>query len=284
MIRKICKEDKIYPQRLSDHLSDPKDIYYTGNIGLLDGPTLGIVGSRKCTSYGLGIAGRLAEEASSRGVTVISGLARGIDTAAHLGTKNHSLRTVGVLANGVDVFYPSENRSLQLEIGEKGLLVSEYENGTKPRTFHFPARNRIIAALSDVLVVVEAGSRSGALITAEAAIEQGKEVLAIPGNITSKASLGTNKLIADGALPLVRIEDAFIKLGVKAEVEDERLNKLGSLERLIIMTIGEESGEISVASLREKTGLSSSNINALISILEMKGFVVYEMGKVFLTE
>ena len=277
--KRISPTHAEYPVRLKRYLSRPQDIYIRGDLSVLQAKTVGIVGSRRCTAYGREIARRLAKEAAGRGLTVISGLARGIDTEAHRGTEESGWRTVAVLATGLDKVYPPENRGLQKRIEDKGLVLSEYPDGSPAKAFNFPVRNRIIAALSDALVVVEAGTRSGALITAEAAVEQGKLLYVVPGNITSPASFGTNKLLSEGADPLIRPEDLFLALGVSGRGEKEKREALSAEERALVNLVTER-GEMTLESLALAAGYTIGSLNGLVTVLEMKGYLMCEMGRV----
>jgi DNA processing protein len=195
------------PLRASDHaypallaaVASPPPLYVRGTITADDALAVAIVGSRRATPYGLDVAERLAADLAGRGITIVSGLARGIDTAAHRGALAARGRTIAVLGCGTDVIYPPENRALAGQIEGQGALVSQFAPGTPPKPWHFPARNRTLAGLALGVVVVEAGERSGALITAGLAGDLGREVFAVPGKITSEASQGSHRLIQDGA-------------------------------------------------------------------------------------
>ena len=187
-----------YPAHLSA-LSAPPTLHVAGTILTDDALAVAIVGSRHATAYGVEVAERLASDLASRGVTIVSGLARGIDTAAHRGALAAGGRTIAVLGSGVDVVYPPENARLADDIQRRGALVSQFVPGTPPLSWHFPERNRTLAGLALGVVVVEAAERSGALITAGLAAEMGREVFAVPGRITADTSRGTNRLLQDGA-------------------------------------------------------------------------------------
>lgn len=175
-------------------------LYTKGNIELLNKRSIAIVGSRNCTSYGKEVAQIMAKQLVSNNIIVVSGLAKGIDTSSHLGAINYYSSTIAVLGCGIDRIYPNENSRLAQNILQKnGLIISEYVMGTKPERLNFPARNRIISGISDGVLVVEATNKSGALITVDFAIEQGKDVFAIPGNINSIFSNGTNQILKEGA-------------------------------------------------------------------------------------
>ena len=181
-------------------------MYIKGEILEEDSLSLAIVGSRKATAYGKWACEKFSRELVDLGVTIVSGLAAGIDTVAHKTAVNNGGRTIGVLGNGIDIVYPKKNISLFEKIVENGAVISEFPLGTPPLPYNFPQRNRIISGLSMGVIVIEAQEKSGSLITAHHALEQGKEVFALPGNINSIYSGGTNKLIKDGAIPLLDIE------------------------------------------------------------------------------
>ncbi len=190
--------DSAYPPALGA-ITSPPPLWIRGTLEPGDALAVAIVGSRRPTPYGLEVAAALAGELAGRGVTIVSGFARGIDTAAHRGALAAGGRTLAVLGSGLDVVYPPENRALAREVERRGALLSQFEPGTRPLAYHFPARNRTIAGLSLGVVVVEATERSGALITAGFAGDLGREVFAVPGRITSETSAGPHRLIQDGA-------------------------------------------------------------------------------------
>ena len=205
-IEEITIDSKEYPEKLKNIYDPPRKIYLIGNKSLLYQKGIAIVGARDATQYGKKIAYNLAKELSEQNIVIISGLALGIDSYAHTGTVQG--RTIAVLGSGIDNIYPKENLELAREIiKNKGCIISEYPLGTKPERLHFPQRNRIISGLSNGVVVIEASKKSGALITAEFALEQGKEVFAVPGDLNKKQSEGTNQLIKDGAILLTSATD-----------------------------------------------------------------------------
>jgi DNA processing protein len=196
----LTLNDPAYPGLLKEIYDPPPVLYTRGDLAsAFAQPAIAIVGSRRCTAYGRQIAELLARELATRGITIVSGLARGIDTAAHRAALDAGGKTVAVLGNGLDIVYPSENRALAGEIIAQGALASELPFGTPPLPQNFPFRNRIIAGLCLGVIIVEAAERSGSLITARLATEQNREVFAVPGNITSANSFGPNYLIKDGA-------------------------------------------------------------------------------------
>ena len=189
-----------YPYLLSQIPNPPRKIYVIGNKEILRERSIAIVGSRECSEYGKKISIELSYNLAKNNIITVSGLARGIDTYCHKGTIEAKGRTIAVVAHGLDMIYPNENKSLAKEILKfGGAIVSEYEIGVKPQKWHFPARNRIISGLAESVVVIEAKEKSGALITADFALEQGREVYAVPGNINSLTTDGTNNLIKQGA-------------------------------------------------------------------------------------
>ena len=202
----ITLQDSLYPPKLLEIYDRPPFLYVKGNLKK-DDIDIAIVGSRLASTYGKYTTERISRELALRGVTVVSGMARGIDSAAHQGALTARGRTIAVLGTGLDIIYPPENKKLFAAIGENGAVVSEYPLGTPPLASNFPARNRIISGMSYGVVVVEAGEKSGSLITARLALEQGREVFAVPGTIDSAGSRGTNKLIKQGAKLIENTDD-----------------------------------------------------------------------------
>lgn len=198
---------KYYPENLRNIYDMPVVFYAIGNLERLREKSVAIVGTRQCSEYGINVARELAKNIAGNNVNVVSGLATGIDAEAHIGAGGN---TIAVLGSGINVIYPKENIALAKEIVRKGgLIMTEYPINEKPERLNFPNRNRLISGLSEAVIVVEAGERSGSLITADFAMEQGKEVYAVPGNITSPTSVGTNQLIYDGAVPIISTKDLF---------------------------------------------------------------------------
>ncbi|HHU75287.1 MAG TPA: DNA-protecting protein DprA [Firmicutes bacterium] len=211
-IKVISWDEPGYPHLLKEIYDPPPLLYYQGDIGVLRDSCLAIVGSRRHTAYGKEIAYKFAAKLADYGLTIVSGMARGIDTWAHRGSLEGGGRTAAVLGSGVDVCYPAENRDLKERISGNGIVISEFPPGTKPLPNHFPQRNRIISGLSLGTLVIEATSRSGSLITADFALEQGREVFAVPGGVGSPFSKGCHKLLKEGAKLAESVEDILEEL------------------------------------------------------------------------
>ena len=204
----IYYNDDTYPEKLRRIYAPPQKLYIIGNDKILNEKGIAIIGCRKPSKYGIEMAYKFAYGLSKRGINVISGLARGIDSYSHLGAVHAKGKTIGVLGSGLNNIYPSENKKLCLEIIKNGgAVITEYEKKSKPDKMHFPARNRIISALSDGILVVEARRKSGTLITVDFGLEHGKDIFCIPGNITSDNSYSTNELIKQGAIPVTCVKD-----------------------------------------------------------------------------
>ena len=207
-IHAITLQDVNYPDKLKNIYGKPILLYVKGNQEILNDFSLGIVGCRQCSQYGQNMAIEIAQALSNNKINVVSGMAKGIDAYAHQGAIKGKEKTIAVLGNGVDVIYPKENEKIYYEILEKqGAIVSEYAIGVEPEKMNFPARNRLISGLSDGIIVIEAKEKSGTLITVDFALEQGKNVFVVPGNINSPYSKGTNDLIKQGAKPITSLKD-----------------------------------------------------------------------------
>lgn len=272
-----------YPAALQEIKNYPKQLYYAGNINILKKRCAAIVGSRNTNQYGRSIAVSMAEKLAEKDVTVVSGMARGIDTCAHRGALKAEGSTVAVLGCGIDICYPEENAGLKKEIEGSGLILSEYPAGTEPRPFYFPQRNRIISGLSEVVIVVQARNESGALITAELAAEQGREVCAVPGNIDSQYNLGNNKLIKDGARPLVSAADVLEVMGLDTLDEKTAKKLLSDTEQSIFMMLLER-GEMTVDELCCRLQKPPSYVSSIVTVMELKGAVSTALGKIFIAK
>jgi len=259
-----------YPPELLDLPSPPDPLYGIGRISALAKPRVAIVGTRNSTAYGERAARSLTRALVRAGVSVISGMARGIDAAAHRTAIEEGGNTVAVLGTGVDVPYPVGHRQLHRSIAEHGLVLSENPPGATAHAGAFPKRNRIIAALAPVTIVVEAGFKSGALNTATQALELGRVVAAVPGPIDSEQSRGSNQLIRDGAVVIASVDDALALLGVSAP-KDRPVPSLPEQERLVWDAL--EGGFIEVDALAVRCGLSTPECLAAITSLEIMGLI-----------
>ena len=209
----ITIKDERYPQKLKNIYSPPKCLYAIGDVRILNKPSIAMVGCRKYSEYGKKAAYYFSYNLAKAGLNIVSGLAVGIDSFSHAGCIAAKGKTIAVIGSGLDNIYPKENIELAKKIIEEGgCIISEYPLGTKPEKNHFPARNRIISGLSEAVLVVEAKEKSGSLITADFAIEQGRDVFAVPGNINSKNSVGTNLLIQEGAFPILNYKNILKNL------------------------------------------------------------------------
>lgn len=276
----LTKDDSRFPSKLLEEEQGMKAVYYEGDLNLLLTRKIAVVGSRSSTQYGRVVAKNIGRQCAEHNVTLVSGLAKGIDTAGHKGVMEAGGKTIAVLGGGTGYYYPAENKALQQKIAEEGLLLSLHEPDYKPRPYDFPIRNRIISSLSECVVVVEAGVESGALITAEDAADKGRTVYAVPGNITSRYSFGSNRLIRDRAEPLVCIEDIFTDMRIAPCVSsaEEVCEQLGEDEKKVFQVIL-QGGEVSVDEIYHKTDIKPSEINGIITILEMKGIIISALGK-----
>ncbi len=280
-IRVVTRDDADYPKRLREIYDPPLVLYVRGVLNERDALAVGVVGSRRTSLYGQEMSRKLAYQLARVGVTVVSGLARGIDAAAHKGALQAKGRTVAVIGCGIDTVYPPENNKLADEIVEKGgAVVSEFPFGVKPDRQNFPMRNRVISGWSIGVVVVEANLKSGALITAKQAMEQGREVFAVPGRADSVLSRGTNKLIKDGAKLTEDLEDILGEFGYlfpKEKQASETAIQLSDVERQVMASIGEE--EVVVDEIIRATGLTSASVSATLLGLEMKRIVKQLPGR-----
>jgi DNA processing protein len=284
----ITSED--YPELLREIYNPPYLLYVKGDKGIIRQNCIAIVGSRNASYYGKKVAFKLAEQLARAGCTVVSGLARGIDSYAHKGALAVGGPTAAVLGNGLDIVYPRENYQLMKEISDIGLLISEYPPGTSPLKGNFPARNRLISGLSIGVVVVEASERSGALITADFALEQNREVFAVPGNINSVTSSGTNSLIKQGAKIVNQMEDILeefpgIELDIRHTKPDNgglKENPAGKTEKKVMRLIGAQP--VHIEQLLTESCLQINELNAILAFLEVKGFIEKLPGNYYVTK
>ncbi len=279
--------DEKYPETLRNIASPPVLLYLIGNADLLASQSVAVVGTRKPTRYGLKQTEIFTEELVRRGLTIVSGLARGIDTRAHKTALAAEGKTIAVLGSGPDYVYPPENKTLFREIAEKGLIVTEYPPGTKPDAMNFPRRNRIISGLSLGTLVVETKVTGGALRTAAYALEQGREVFAVPGNADSPQSEGTNRLIQRGEAKLVTnandVLDEFLLSFPEKEIEKKKktadISSLDVFEQRIFEILSEKP--LHIDKIAESCEMSSSECSVYLLNLELKGFVAQLPGKYF---
>lgn len=268
--RLLTWQDSSYPDSLRELADFPPLLFVKGVLQEQDRFALAIVGTRQPSAYGKAVAERFAYELSRHGITIVSGGARGIDTAAHVGALRAGKRTIAVLGCGIDVVYPAESAELFQRIANQGALLSEYPPGVQPEAWRFPARNRLVSALALGVLVVEAPADSGALITANYALEQGKPVFAIPGNIDSAKSAGSNRLIKEGATLTDSVEDILRALGISTEYPAERVDVLPNLtptQQRILQALS--LTPLHVDALAEQLGMPIAQINAELLILEM---------------
>jgi DNA processing protein len=281
-------QDRAYPQRLLSIYDYPPVLYLRGTVRPSDELAVAVVGSRRASPYGLRVTRSLVAGLIHRGVTVVSGLARGIDTEAHRTALECGGRTIAVLGSGVDVIYPRENRTLARRIVDRGALVSEFAPGTTPEPGFFPRRNRIISGLSFGVVIVEAGRRSGALITARFAADQGREVYAVPGPIDHPGSLGPHRLIQDGAKLVTDVEDIFEEIPQLRQAAEEPREEAGGHPEAVLTAPERRLVEIltgdptAVDELIDRIGWEPSRLLAVLFSLEVKGLVRQLAGKRFI--
>lgn len=273
-IQVLTWEDEAYPRRLKEIDQPPPVLYLRDNLQPEDEWAVAIVGTRGITAYGRQVTAEIASVLARRGVTVISGLARGVDAEAHKATLNAGGRTLAVLGSGVDQIYPPEHRQLADQIIASGALMSDYAPGTPPDGVNFPPRNRIISGLSMAVIVIEAGERSGALITAEFAADQGREVFAVPGNINAPKSVGCNRLIHQGARPLLTPEDVLESLDL-ASFQQQRVARAvlpkDEVEARLLSVLTREP--MHVDDIRARVDMPIEKVSATLALMELKGMV-----------
>jgi DNA processing protein len=267
----IRYDEEDYPEKLLNISDYPVYLYYIGDIKPLNNLAAAIVGSRDCTPYGRDVAVEIAEALCEKGINIISGMARGIDTIAHREALTRSF-TCAVLGCGIDYIYPKENIDLYNKIRKKGCIISEFPLGEKPNSYNFPQRNRLISGLAELVVVVEGNEKSGSLITASTAINQGREVLAVPGSIFSPKSKGPNKLIKDGAAPYTNVGDLFEALGMQYEYKPEKSHiKYTNKEKAILKYL--DFNPIHIDEIIKKSNIDIKELYRLLFELQMKNAV-----------
>jgi DNA processing protein len=269
----VTWSDAAYPAALSVIADPPPVLWVRGKVATLSGPAVAIVGSRAGSSYSLTVAERLAADLAAHGVVVVSGLARGVDAAAHRGALAAPGATIGVLGSGVDVMYPAEHRSLACDIeAAGGAIVGELVPGTPPQPQFFPLRNRIISGLSRAVLIVEAGERSGSLITARCALDQGRDVLAVPGNVLSGRNRGGHALLRDGAKIVESADDILEELGMPAPATRPGAPAPDDPGDAVLR--GLPAGEAcDLEAISERTGLTTARLLPRLFDLEMRGLV-----------
>ncbi|MCL2375592.1 MAG: DNA-processing protein DprA [Firmicutes bacterium] len=273
----FCDEE--FPEKMRQReVLSPPGLYYVGDLSLLNSTAIGIVGTRRSSSYGKDNAKKFASELAEYNITIVSGLATGIDAYAHEACLNATGKTIAVLGMGHQKFYPVDNTKLYHRICQEGLVVSEYAPAVEATKYTFPERNRIIAGLSDGVIIIEAAEKSGALITAARALEQSREIFAVPGNITNPKSRGTNRLIQNGATLLLGTEDILESFAIKT-------NKIKKNSPVIQLDIYEqklytilEQGEMSFDELNAKSNLTVDELVTLLTSLELKDAVAKAPG------
>ncbi len=295
-IKLVTLADKCYPKLLKEIYDAPILLYYKGDLSRVNQPALAVVGSRNCTVYGKAIAQKLSNRLAELGISIISGMARGIDTAAHQGAINSGI-TYAILGSGLDIVYPPENNKLMNGIiKDGGAVISSFPIGTKPLGQNFPARNRIISGMSLGTIVVEATKKSGSLITANLALEQGRDIFAIPGDITRKQSVGVNNLIKQGAKLVQNIDDIVEELSLSSFRKERLINKdevqlnkyteqakviktLESTEKLVYKKLSYDPKQFEY--LLNVIELNAVELNSILLELELKGLIEQLPGRRF---
>jgi DNA processing protein len=274
---RLARSDARFPLRLKAIFDPPPALYLrgSGDPALLGRRAVAVVGARSCSPYGAQVARMLGRELAGAGLLVVSGLARGIDGEAHRGALEAGLPTVGVLGCGIDRDYPAVNASLSRRMEEAGLVVSEYEAGVEPAPWRFPARNRIIAGLCEAVVVVETRERSGALITADFALEEGREVFAVPGEITSALSAGSNALLKLGAAPLTGSGDVLDALGIDRATAQADPDVSETAQRVLALV---RDGAAAADDLTVRASLDAGAVSVALTELELAGLVAAADG------
>jgi DNA processing protein len=279
-ISAVTWTDAAYPIALTTIVDPPPLLWTRGRIDALNLPSVAIVGARAASPYGLSVAEQLAADLSARGLVVVSGLARGVDSAAHRGALGVGGATVAVLGSGVDVMYPPEHLALAEAINVDGAVVSELVPGTPPQPFFFPLRNRIISGLSRAVVVIEAGEKSGSLITARCALEQGRDVLAVPGNVLSGRNRGAHALLRDGAKIVESADDILEELGMAPRPPSAGGSPLAATDPVLACLPPGEACDLDV--IADRSGLQPSRLLPRLFELELQGLVLRVGGGRFI--
>ena len=282
----VCRDDEDYPELLRETQVSPAILFFEGNIGKINRSKsrLAVVGSRKCTYYGRDMCSKLVTGLKGKDICIVRGMARGIDAAAHRAALDAGMFTVAVLASGTDVVYPEENRGLYNKIKEAGVIISEQIPGTQPLKNYFPARNRIIAGIAEATFVAEAGASSGAQITANCALNAGRDLLVMPHRIDSVEGAGCNDMIKDGAMCVTSHADILLALGFEPE---ERKNEPYLMpealdqNQLKVLSFIRKNREADEDEIAFETGIKSQEIKRALSALEIFGFVKKDIGGKF---
>jgi DNA processing protein len=268
----ICWNDARYPSALAAIVDPPPVLWTRGEVAALDATLVAIVGSRAATPYAVSVATSLASDLAARGVAIVSGLARGVDSAAHRGALDADGVTIAVLGSGADVMYPPEHAALARDIATRGLVVSELVPGTPPLAHFFPLRNRIISGLSRAVVVIEANEKSGSLITARCALEQGRDVLAVPGNVLTGRNRGAHGLLKDGAKIVESADDILEELGLRVAGSGFRVQgSSGARDPILECLVPGEASDLD--EIAERSGLQPSRLLPRLMELELAGAV-----------
>jgi DNA processing protein len=276
--QQVKLKDRKYPELLSEINNPPKAIYVLGDLPEDDSPTIAIVGTRKASKKGLELARWSAQEFVRTGVVVISGLAMGVDTAAHRGALDGNGKTIAVLGNGIDKIYPAQNEKLAEEILKNGgAIISEYGPGEPSYKGNFIQRNRIISGLSSGIVIIEAPSQSGALATAGFGAEQGRSVFVFPGSATDKNYAGSHALIRDGAILVTSPREALEDMGLKHILDASKSRELNKKEKMIVDALKSAGSPLSIDRIRELTKLDAQVVSSTIAILVIEG-IIQETG------
>jgi DNA processing protein len=278
-VRTLGFRDPGYPANLKDLAHMPPVLFARGSVIEEDRLAAAIVGTRRATHYGRQVAERFAQAFALSGVTVVSGLARGVDTHAHQAALEAGGRTIGVLGCGINVYYPPENRRLYDAVSANGAVLSEFPPGTEPLAMNFPKRNRVVSGLSRAIVAVEAGEKSGVLNTAAWAADQGRDVYAVPGPVTSPLSLGTNRLLLTGARPATCPEDVIRDLGVAVQLEEKAKVEVSAEEKTVLEALSADP--LHVDEVCETLGMPMAVLLGVLMQLELKGLVRQLPGKFF---
>lgn len=270
-IQILSFEDKNYPEKLKRIDDPPYFLFYKGDVSLLNKKSLAIIGSRTPSNYGRVVTERFSKEVAESGLVVVSGLAYGVDSIAHRKALELNQKTIAVLGGGFDKIYPSQHTDLASEIARKGLIISEYSPSVLPTKYTFPQRNRIVAGISDGILITEAGAKSGTIITKDLALDYGIPIFAVPGNITSEKSEGTNNIIAHGQGQCVlSASDILEELGIN-QISNKKVYQLTFEEQMIydLLCQGENNPDV----ICEKTGLNVNKLNSLLVSLEIRDIV-----------